>query len=473
MIKEYFGGKEIVEEIFAIESACFADPWAKEVIEKSDNTHFLVYYAQSKAAGYVSTNLVAGEGFINNIAVLPQYRRRGIAKELLNKLLALYLPVCDNISLEVRESNAAAIDLYKSRSFEEIGRRRDFYRHPTEDALIYALYNTDKKILAIESSCDETPAAVTRGREVLSNVVATQIEEHRLYGGVVPEIASRRHLEAISSVVDKALADANCTIDDIGAVAVTNRPGLIGALLVGVNFAKGLALSHGLPLIPVHHLRGHIAANYITHKDLKPPFLCLMISGGNTVLCKVNNYDDFEIIGATRDDAAGECFDKCARAMGLNYPGGVELDKIATLPDRKRYPLPTPSLSGNELDFSFSGLKTAVINLIHNASQKGEEVDIPVLAATLRAKVTDILLEKTVAAPQKTGIKQIVLAGGVSANSEIRSRFKKLEKDGYAVYLPEPRYCGDNAAMIGAAAYYEDARGDRSLNAYATAPLND
>lgn len=473
MIKEYLGGKEIARDIYKIESECFAHPWETQVIEKSDQTRFLVYYIDGAAAGYLSINIVSGEGFINNIAVLPQYRRKKIANSLIERLISLYLPECEYITLEVRPSNTAAINLYKNHFFKQTGKRKNFYRDPQEDALIYTRYNKTPKILAIESSCDETAAAVTSGKKVLSSVVATQIQEHRLYGGVVPEIASRRHLEAISGVVEKALLDANCKIDDIDAVAVTNRPGLIGALLVGVNFAKGLAFSQGIPLIPVHHLRGHIAANYITNPDLKPPFLCLMISGGNTVLCEVNGYDDYKILGATRDDAAGECFDKCARTMGLNYPGGVELDKTATVKDDEKYPLPTPSLTGNELDFSFSGLKTAVINLVHKALQKGEEVDVPVLCATLRARVCDILLEKTLAAAKISGIKTIALAGGVCANSEIRKRFKQLEDDGYKVYLPQPCYCGDNAAMIGVAAAYEKERGDNSLNAYATAPLND
>ena len=239
-------------------------------------------------------------------------------------------------------------------------------------------------ILSIESSCDETSVAVCRGREVLSNIVATQIEEHKIYGGVVPEIASRRHTEAISQVCDEAVKTAGITYDDIEAVAVTFAPGLIGALLVGVNFAKGLAMSLGVPLIPVHHLRSHIAANYIAHPDLKPPFLCLLVSGGNTVIAEVTDYTSFNILGATLDDAAGECFDKAARFMGLSYPGGVTLDKIATAADTVKYPLPTPKTGENDLDFSFSGLKTAVINLIHRSNQRTEEIDIPVLCATLR-----------------------------------------------------------------------------------------
>ena len=226
-------------------------------------------------------------------------------------------------------------------------------------------------ILSIESSCDETSVAVCRERDVLSNIVATQIEEHKIYGGVVPEIASRRHCEAISQVCDEAVNQAGITYDDIEAVAVTFAPGLIGALLVGVNFAKGLALSLGVPLIPVHHLRSHIAANYIESPQLKPPFLCLLVSGGNTVLAEVTDYTKFNILGATMDDAAGECFDKAARFMGLSYPGGVNLDKIATVADPQKYPLPTPKVGENDLNFSFSGLKTAVINLIHNKEQKG------------------------------------------------------------------------------------------------------
>ncbi|MBQ6816543.1 MAG: tRNA (adenosine(37)-N6)-threonylcarbamoyltransferase complex transferase subunit TsaD [Clostridia bacterium] len=331
-------------------------------------------------------------------------------------------------------------------------------------------------ILSIESSCDETSAAVCRGREVLSNVVNTQIEEHKIYGGVVPEIASRRHVENISAVVEKALADAGVTYSQLEAVAVTFAPGLIGALLVGVNYAKGLALSLNIPLIPVHHLRSHIAANYIVHKDLKPPFLCLLVSGGNSVIAEVTDYTSFNIIGSTRDDAAGECLDKSARVMGLNYPGGVNLDKIATVADTAKYPLPTPKLSGNEFDFSFSGLKTAVINTVHNAEQKGQEIDVPVLSATIRQKVCDILIEKTLLAAKLKGYTQIALAGGVSANSELRERMQKeCQNNGFNLYYPPLEYCGDNAAMVGVQAYYEYKSGnigDSSLNAVATMPIN-
>lgn len=332
------------------------------------------------------------------------------------------------------------------------------------------------KILSIESSCDETSVAVVEGRTVLSNIVATQIAEHKIYGGVVPEIASRRHTEAISQVCDEALSEAGITYGDIDAVAVTFAPGLIGALLVGVNFAKGLALSLGVPLIPVHHLRSHIAANYIAHPNLEPPFLCLLVSGGNTVIAEVTDYTKFNILGGTRDDAAGECFDKAARCMGLEYPGGVTLDKIATTPDFEKYPMPYPKLSGNEFDFSFSGLKTAVINTIHNAKQKGNEIDVPVLCATVRKRVCDMLIDKTFKAAETKGYKKIAVAGGVSANSELRARLtEECKERGYELFYPPLKYCGDNAAMVGAQAYFEYLSGNTAgaeLNATATLPID-
>lgn len=331
-------------------------------------------------------------------------------------------------------------------------------------------------ILSIESSCDETSVAVTNGRQVLSNIVATQIAEHRIYGGVVPEIASRRHTEAISSVCEEALLAAGVTYKDINAVAVTFAPGLIGALLVGVNFAKGLALSLGVPLIPVHHLRSHIAANYIAHKELEPPFLCLLVSGGNTIIAEVESYTKFKILGGTLDDAAGECFDKAARFMGLGYPGGVTLDKIATKADEQKYPLPFPKSGGGAYDFSFSGLKTAVINLIHNARQKGEEIDVPVLAATLRKRVCDMLIANTIKAAEQTGYKKIALSGGVSANSELRKRMdEECKKRGFTLYYPPLQYCGDNAAMVGVQGFYEFQSGNvagMDLNAAATLPID-
>lgn len=334
------------------------------------------------------------------------------------------------------------------------------------------------KILSIESSCDETAAAVVEdGRTVLSSVVSTQIEKHKIFGGVVPEIASRLHTENISFVVNKALGDANCTLADIEAIAVTHEPGLIGALLVGVNYAKGLSLASGKPLVPVHHLRSHIAANYITHKGLNPPFMCLVVSGGNTLLCKVKDYTDFEVIGKTRDDAAGEALDKAARTLGLPYPGGVNLDKISKNGDALKYKFPHPKVDGAPYDFSFSGLKTSVINLVHNASQKGEELNAADVGASFIKAVTDSLAEKTVNAMKEYGEKTLVLAGGVSANSVLRARMEKEAKThGWHLYLPDLSLCGDNGAMVGAQGYYEyisGTRGDLSLNGRATADITE
>lgn len=332
------------------------------------------------------------------------------------------------------------------------------------------------KILAIESSCDETAAAVVEnGRNVLSNVVSTQIEKHKIFGGVVPEIASRLHTENISWVVEKALSDANCTLDDVDAIAVTYAPGLIGALLVGVNYAKGLALASGKPLVPVHHLRSHIAANYITHKDLKPPFMCLVVSGGNTLLCKVNDYTDFQVVGRTRDDAAGEAMDKAARTLGLPYPGGVNLDKIAKAGDNTKYKFPKPRVEGSPLDFSFSGLKTSVINLVHNAEQKGEEVNPADVGASFINAVVNSLCENTEKAMNEYNEKTLVLAGGVSANSVLRGRMETLAKEkGWDLYLPDLSLCGDNGAMVGAQGYFEFLKGKTAqmdLNGKATADI--
>lgn len=332
------------------------------------------------------------------------------------------------------------------------------------------------KILAIESSCDETAAAVVEdGKNVLSSVIATQIDEHKLYGGVVPEIASRRHCENITGVVSETIEKAGITLADIDAVAVTNAPGLIGALLVGVNYAKGLALSLNKPFIAVHHIKGHIAANYITHKQLCPPYLCLVASGGHSHIVKVNSYTELETVGKTTDDAAGEAFDKAARAMGFPYPGGVHIDKAARLGDGTKYKLPKPATK-NEFDFSFSGLKTAVMNLINNSRQKGEEVDMNSVAASFQETITDILSDKFIAAAKALNYKQIALAGGVAANSRLREKIAEKSKENQMeFFVPELSLCGDNAAMIGCQAYYEYLAGnvaDMSLNAYATKKLH-
>lgn len=334
------------------------------------------------------------------------------------------------------------------------------------------------KILAIESSCDETACAVVEdGVKVLSNIVASQIEEHKLYGGVVPEIASRRHTENICGVVKSALSEANVTLDEIDAIAVTYAPGLIGALLVGVSYAKGLAYAKDKPLVPVHHIAGHIAANYISHPELKPPYLCLVVSGGHSHIVEVMDYTHYRVIGKTRDDAAGECFDKVARTLGYPYPGGKYIDEAAKKGSKSAYKFPHPKLTGNEYDFSFSGIKTAVINLVHNASQKGEEIIKEDVAASFQKTVSDILAEKLMSAAEALGYNKIVVAGGVSANSGVRAKIKKeCDKRGFELYMPEFKYCGDNAAMIGAQGYYDflaGKRADESLNAIATLSLEE
>lgn len=334
------------------------------------------------------------------------------------------------------------------------------------------------KILAIESSCDETAAAVVEdGRRVISSVVASQVEEHKIYGGVVPEIASRRHVEAISGVVQSALDEAECTLRDIEAIAVTHAPGLIGALLVGVNYAKGLSMASGLPLVPVHHLRSHIASNYITHPELEPPFLCLVVSGGHSHLVEVKSYTEFKVIGYTHDDAAGEAMDKAARAMGLPYPGGLNLDRVAKDGDCTAYKMPHPRVDGAPYDFSFSGLKTAALNTINIAKQKGEEINVPDLGASYIKAVVNCLTENTEKAAIDLGYSKIVLAGGVSANSVLRREMTALcQKHGWTLYAPELKYCGDNAAMVGAQGYYEFTNGniaDLALNACASMSIEE
>lgn len=333
-------------------------------------------------------------------------------------------------------------------------------------------------ILGIESSCDETAAAVVEdGRKIISSVVSTQIEEHKKYGGVVPEIASRRHCENIYAVVEQALKDANCTLSDLEAIGVTYAPGLIGALLVGTSFAKGLAMASGKPLVPVHHIAGHIASNYIAHEDLKPPYLCLVASGGHSMICEVLDYTKFRIIGRTRDDAAGEAFDKAARVLGFCYPGGVHIDRAAKEGDPNAYPLPHPKVAGSEYDFSFSGLKTAVINTVHNAEQKGIEINKNDMAASFQKTISEILVGKTMAAAREFGYKKIAVAGGVSANSGIRRLMEKRCRDnGFELYLPPLNLCGDNGAMIASQAYFDyldGKRADESLNAVATLSLED
>lgn len=332
------------------------------------------------------------------------------------------------------------------------------------------------KILSFESTCDETAVAVVEdGRKILTDQIFSQAKLHAVYGGVVPEIASRCHVESISLLAQKAIEAAGITRRDIDAVAVSYAPGLIGAVLVGVNFAKSCAYALNVPLIPVHHIRGHIAANYLAYPELTPPFLCLAISGGNTLLVDVRDYTDMKILGATRDDAAGECFDKTARVLGLPYPGGKPIDDLSKQGDDTKYTFPIAHVAGNPYDMSFSGLKTAVINLVHNAEQKGEEIDRASLAASFTKAVSDSLVPRTVAAAKELGYGKVAVAGGVAANSRIRADFERASREnGFELYVPPLKLCGDNGAMIGAQGYYEYLAGHTAgtdLNAYATMEL--
>ena len=336
----------------------------------------------------------------------------------------------------------------------------------------------DVLILAIESSCDETAAAVVKnGREVLSNVISSQIALHTLYGGVVPEIASRKHIEKINQVVQAALDEANVTLDDITAIGVTYGPGLVGALLVGVAEAKAIAYAAKKPLVGVHHIEGHIAANFIEHKDLEPPFFSLVVSGGHTHLVRVKDYGKFDIIGRTRDDAAGEAFDKVARAIGLGYPGGPKIDKVSKEGNPEAIAFPRAHVEDAPYDFSFSGLKSAVLNYLNHAKMTGEEVNPNDLAASFQKAVVQVLVEHAIRGTKEHGFRKLALAGGVASNSALRASLKEAcEKNGITLYYPSPIFCTDNAAMIGAAGYYEYKNGRRSgwdLNAAASLKLGE
>lgn len=336
----------------------------------------------------------------------------------------------------------------------------------------------DVCILAIESSCDETAAAVVKnGREVLSNVIYSQIALHTEYGGVVPEIASRKHIEKINQVIEQALVDADKKLDDMNAIAVTYGPGLVGALLVGVSEAKAISFASGIPLVGVHHIEGHISANYIENKELEPPFICLVVSGGHSHLVVVKDYGEYEIIGRTRDDAAGEAFDKVARAIGLGYPGGPKIDKVSKEGNPDAIFFPRAKVGDAEYDFSFSGLKSAVLNYLNSCQMKGEEINVPDVAASFQKAVIDVLVEHSMDAALKYNYKKFAIAGGVASNSGLRKAFEEAcRKNGIAFYHPSPVYCTDNAAMIGAAAYYEYQKGVRhgfDLNAVPNLKLGE
>lgn len=338
--------------------------------------------------------------------------------------------------------------------------------------------SNDVYILAIESSCDETAASVVRnGREVLSDVIYSQIELHTVYGGVVPEIASRKHIEKINQVIEQALADAALKLEDITAIAVTYGPGLVGALLVGVSAAKAISFASGIPLIGVHHIEGHISANFIENKDLEPPFVCLIVSGGHSHLVVVKDYGEYEIIGRTRDDAAGEAFDKVARAIGLGYPGGPKIDKISKEGNPEAIPFPRAKVAGSEYDFSFSGLKSAVLNYLNSCEMKGITVHTADVASSFQKAVVDVLVEHSLEAVKNYGYDKFAIAGGVASNSTLREAFEtECAKRNITFYHPSPKYCTDNAAMIGVAGYYEYIKGVRhgyDLNAVPNLKLGE
>lgn len=336
----------------------------------------------------------------------------------------------------------------------------------------------DTLILAIESSCDETAASVVKnGRTILSNVISSQIELHKLYGGVVPEIASRKHIEKINQVIEEALSEAGVTLDDLDAIGVTYGPGLVGALLVGVAEAKAIAYAKKLPLVGVHHIEGHVSANYIEHPDLEPPFLCLIVSGGHTHLVIVKDYGEFEILGRTRDDAAGEAFDKVARAIGLGYPGGPKIDKLSKEGNPHAIVFPKAKIDGAPYDFSFSGVKSAVLNFINQNKMQGKEIHAADLAASFQQSVVDVLVEHTMLAAKDYQMDKVAIAGGVASNGTLRQAMKEAcEKNGLKFYHPSPIFCTDNAAMIGVAAYYEYKKGTRQgwdLNAVPNLKLGE
>lgn len=336
----------------------------------------------------------------------------------------------------------------------------------------------DVLILAIESSCDETAASVVKnGRTVLSNVISSQIELHKLYGGVVPEIASRKHIEKINQVIEEALSQANVTLDDLDAIGVTYGPGLVGALLVGVAEAKAISYAKKLPLVGVHHIEGHVSANYIEHPDLEPPFMCLIVSGGHTHLVIVKDYGEFEILGRTRDDAAGEAFDKVARAIGLGYPGGPKIDKLSKEGNPDAIVFPKAKLESGPYDFSFSGVKSAVLNHINHCKMQGEGICEADIAASFQKAVVDTLTEKAVKAAKEYKMDKLAIAGGVASNGSLRKAMKRsCEKEGIHFYYPSPIFCTDNAAMIGVAAYYEYKKGTRhglDLNAVPNLKLGE
>ena len=493
---------EDAEAIFEIENMCFPDPWSLESIEyefeENPRAFYVVAEHSGEIVGYAGLWWIEDEGHITNVAVKPGFRNRKIGEGIIAVLLDFTIQEgISHHTLEVRRTNEPAINLYEKFGFEVEGVRKGYYQNNKEDALIMWRHASEEElaeakrmkddrftILAIESSCDETAAAVVRGgRTVLSNVISSQIDIHKAYGGVVPEIASRHHLDNINHVVQQALDEAgeslgrdeSMTMDEIDAIAVTYGPGLVGALLIGLATAKAFALATGKPLIGVHHIQGHISANYIEHEDLEPPFMALIVSGGHTNIVEVTGYNECKVLGGTRDDAAGEAYDKVARVLGLGYPGGPLIDKVAKDGDPAAVEFKRVFLEKDSMDFSFSGIKTGVLNYVNSEKQAGREISVPDVAAGFQQAVLDVIVAKTIDAAIKMKKDKIVMAGGVSANSRLREMMEaECEKHNIKLYYPSPILCTDNAAMIGCAAYYKYLAGevdDLTLDAIPGLPL--
>jgi tRNA threonylcarbamoyl adenosine modification protein TsaD/ribosomal-protein-alanine acetyltransferase len=505
-----------LDGVLAVEWSSFRSPWSRgmfvDELTQGRSRAWFVADSPWGVVGYAGLMEVEHEGHIMNLAVRPEARSSGLGAALLWTLIdEARRRGIERLTLEVRPSNAAALALYTDAGFREGGRRHGYYGHSGEDAIIMwsapldgpemtpvaaALSvrardslasfrltrpesaapdeGRDDLILAIESSCDETAAAVVRGgREVVSSVVASQIDFHSRFGGVVPEIASRKHTEAIVGVIDEALAQAGVGLRDLTALAVTYGPGLVGALVVGVAYAKGLALATGLPLVGVNHLEGHLFANVLAEPDIAPPFVALLVSGGHTSLVHAPEWGEYHTLGSTIDDAAGEAFDKVAKALGLGYPGGPEISRLAAEGDPAAVPFPRAMLRSDDLDFSLSGLKTSVVTYIAKERAAGRELNLPDIAASFQAAVIDVQVAKALRAVQECGVKTFLIGGGVAANPALRAALTAaMEGRGVRVSVPPLSLCTDNAAMIGAAAHLHLWRGETlGLSAEAVSDL--
>lgn len=471
-----------LEEIFKIEKESFKNPWSKESLKTEitdkDKRIFLKALIGEQIVAYAGLWIIIDEGHITRIAVSRPWRNMDIGEKLISALIdAACKRGCKLFSLEVREGNEEAIGLYKKLNFRVAGFRKGYYEEEGADGIIMNL-TCPLIILAIETSCDETSAAVLRdGREVLSNIVSSQISIHEAFGGVVPEIASRHHLESINRVVDQALIEAALTFEDLDLIVVTSGPGLVGALLMGLATAKAYAYALDIPLIGVDHMSGHVAANYIEHKKLEPPFTSLIVSGGHTELVQVSDYNQWELIGKTRDDAVGEAFDKVARVLGLPYPGGPNIEEKAKEGDRDKIYFKRAYLERGSYDFSLSGIKTAVLNYYNNEKQKGNIPSIEDISAAFQEAVFEVLVEKSIRAAKEKGTGKLVLAGGVSANQRLKTLLAEAcAKEGIDLYYPQAELATDNAAMIGSAGYYKYLDGledDLSLDAYPNSSMTE